>query len=270
MYAFTDGSVPADAGHCQLRLSFKSIQTHTTISLDTHDEDDEDDPLFMQGLRVLNPAANSIASCRRTYLTFRTSLVDRSCLQPGFRCPLVAPHSAPLVRCLGSLRTYSTPAPTPPAPKRSLWSRIFPATAKDNQSVSSFRKIVALAKPEKKPLTFAVGLLLVSSTVSMSIPFTVGKLIDYFTSVDPVCFHHVRLTLLDCSLEGKFPANPLWTHTRTSVGYFVCCVHYWCFCEYRACDPYADGRSTDCRSITGTNLRRGTQTGSGICRAWGR
>ena len=30
----------------------------------------------------------------------------------------------------------------------------------------------------------------------MSIPFTVGKLIDYFTSVNPVCFHHV-ITLSD-------------------------------------------------------------------------
>ncbi|KAF9788467.1 P-loop containing nucleoside triphosphate hydrolase protein [Thelephora terrestris] len=135
----------------------------------------------MHGLRVLNPATNPLAGCRRTYLTFRTPLVNRSCLQLGFRCRPVAP----LARCLGSSRTYSTPTPTSPAPKRSLRSRMFPVTAGNNQSVSSFRKIIALAKPEKKPLTFAVGLLLVSSSVSMSIPFTVGKLIDYFTSVDP-------------------------------------------------------------------------------------
>ncbi|KAI0343512.1 P-loop containing nucleoside triphosphate hydrolase protein [Trametopsis cervina] len=44
---------------------------------------------------------------------------------------------------------------------------------------------MALAKPEKKPLGIAVGLLLISSTVSMSIPLTVGKLIDYFTSPVP-------------------------------------------------------------------------------------
>jgi ABC-type multidrug transport system fused ATPase/permease subunit len=63
-----------------------------------------------------------------------------------------------------------------------------------------------LAKPEKKPLTFAVGLLLISSSVSMSIPFTVGKLIDYFTSANPVRFHHV-ITLPD-SLEGNFQQIP--------------------------------------------------------------
>lgn len=145
----------------------------------------------MHGLRVLNPVANSFASCGRMSLTFRTSLVGRSNLHLGFQYRFAAPWSTPLSKSLGSLRTYSTPAPTSPTPKPSLWSRTFAVTAKDNQSASSFRKIVALAKPEKKPLMLAVGLLLVSSSVSMSIPFTVGKLIDYFTSADPVCFHRV-------------------------------------------------------------------------------
>jgi hypothetical protein len=51
---------------------------------------------------------------------------------------------------------------------------------------ASFRKIVALARPEQRPLLTAIGLLLVSSSVSLSIPFTVGKLIDYFASASPV------------------------------------------------------------------------------------
>ena len=46
--------------------------------------------------------------------------------------------------------------------------------------------IVALARPEKKPLGIAIGLLMVSSAVSMSVPFTIGKLIDYFSSTNPV------------------------------------------------------------------------------------
>ncbi|KAF9047476.1 P-loop containing nucleoside triphosphate hydrolase protein [Panaeolus papilionaceus] len=50
---------------------------------------------------------------------------------------------------------------------------------------SSFKKIVSLAKPEKKPILIGIGLLLVSSAVSMSVPFTIGKLIDYFSSNDP-------------------------------------------------------------------------------------
>ena len=140
----------------------------------------------MHGLRVLNPVANSFAGCGRTSLTFPTSLVGRSRLHLGFQSRFTAPRSALLPRTPGSLRAYSTPTPTPPTQKPSLWSRMLTATAKDNQSASSFRKIFALAKPEKKSLTFAVGLLLVSSSVSMSIPFTVGKLIDYFTSANPV------------------------------------------------------------------------------------
>ncbi|THV05164.1 hypothetical protein K435DRAFT_790548 [Dendrothele bispora CBS 962.96] len=51
--------------------------------------------------------------------------------------------------------------------------------------MTSFRKIVALARPEKKPLVTAIGLLLMSSAVSMSIPFTIGKLIDFFSSANP-------------------------------------------------------------------------------------
>ncbi|KAH8103534.1 P-loop containing nucleoside triphosphate hydrolase protein [Cristinia sonorae] len=74
-----------------------------------------------------------------------------------------------------------------PVLKRTLWSRFLPASlgADTTKSASSFRSIIALAKPEKKPLGIAIGLLLVSSSVSMSIPFTIGKLIDYFTSSNP-------------------------------------------------------------------------------------
>jgi ABC-type multidrug transport system fused ATPase/permease subunit len=59
-------------------------------------------------------------------------------------------------------------------------------------SSSSFRKIVALAKQEKRPLLLAVGLLLVSSSVAMSVPFTIGKLIDFFSSANPVSESTVR------------------------------------------------------------------------------
>ncbi|GJE97308.1 ABC transporter ATP-binding protein [Phanerochaete sordida] len=54
-----------------------------------------------------------------------------------------------------------------------------------SKTASSFRAIISLARPEKRPLTLAVGLLFISSSVSMSIPFTIGKLIDYFTSSNP-------------------------------------------------------------------------------------
>ncbi|TEB37668.1 hypothetical protein FA13DRAFT_1761915 [Coprinellus micaceus] len=94
-------------------------------------------------------------------------------------------------------RTYATStstAPTTPLPldatpttllKESRWKRLSQAFRRDETGSSSFRKIISLARPEKKPLLIAVGLLFVSSAVSMSVPFTVGKLIDFFSSTNP-------------------------------------------------------------------------------------
>ena len=73
-------------------------------------------------------------------------------------------------------------------PRKTILARLLPAPilSKTPQNVSSLRKIFALAKPERKPLLIAVGLLLMSSAVSMSVPFTVGKMIDFFSSSNPV------------------------------------------------------------------------------------
>ncbi|EJD46962.1 hypothetical protein AURDEDRAFT_113579 [Auricularia subglabra TFB-10046 SS5] len=62
--------------------------------------------------------------------------------------------------------------------RRSLLAMLKP----EPHSASSLRKIVSLAKPERGTLSVAVALLFVSSSVSMSIPFTIGKLIDYFSA----------------------------------------------------------------------------------------
>ena len=91
-------------------------------------------------------------------------------------------------------KSYSTSTSPPPGsdpnssekPKQSPWARLAQAFSKDKHSKSSFRKIISLAKPERKPLLIAVGLLFVSSAVSMSVPFTIGKLIDFFSSTNPV------------------------------------------------------------------------------------
>ncbi|KAH8827887.1 P-loop containing nucleoside triphosphate hydrolase protein [Flagelloscypha sp. PMI_526] len=85
-----------------------------------------------------------------------------------------------------SSRFYSSAANNqiPETAKRSFFSRILPSSGQT--SGASFRKIVQLAKPERVVLLQAVGLLLVSSAVTMSIPFTIGKLIDFFSSTDPV------------------------------------------------------------------------------------
>lgn len=78
------------------------------------------------------------------------------------------------------------PGHEPERPLSSIFARI---TAKSPQGFSSFTKIATLAKSEKKPLLIAVGLLFMSASVSMSIPFTIGRLIDFFSSPNPVRHH---------------------------------------------------------------------------------
>lgn len=84
--------------------------------------------------------------------------------------------------------TQSSAQPNLTPRKTTILSRFLPPPiiSKTPQNVSSLRKIFALAKPERKPLLIAVGLLLMSSAVSMSVPFTIGKLIDFFSSSNPV------------------------------------------------------------------------------------
>ncbi|KAG8221226.1 hypothetical protein J3R82DRAFT_1388 [Butyriboletus roseoflavus] len=73
---------------------------------------------------------------------------------------------------------------------RSLLSPLLPKSLRPSpNSSSSLRKVIALAKPEKKPLLIAICLLLVSSSVAMTIPLTVGKLIDFFSASNPVSGH---------------------------------------------------------------------------------
>ena len=106
----------------------------------------------------------------------------------------------------------SSISPTPPSSlppsqirptllSRLLPSSLLPNTGGTSSTSASFRKIVALARPERRPLLTAIGLLLVSSTVSLSIPFTVGRLIDYFTSPNPVCSSPMLY-------NSFFPAHP--------------------------------------------------------------
>lgn len=84
--------------------------------------------------------------------------------------------------------TFARHYSTQPQPKErsSIFSRTLPSALQSGPATgSSLRKVISLAKPEKKPLLFAVCLLLVSSSVAMSVPFTIGKLIDYFSTENP-------------------------------------------------------------------------------------
>lgn len=76
-----------------------------------------------------------------------------------------------------------------PAKRKSPLARLTAAFAlgkeaneADGKAESSIGKLVELAVPERKTLTAAVGLLVVSSSVSMLVPLTIGKIIDFFSS----------------------------------------------------------------------------------------
>jgi hypothetical protein len=102
--------------------------------------------------------------------------------------------------------TRNDPPKPPPKPQPLAIRLLPPSLQPDEQSTSSLKRIYQLALTEKKPLSIAIGLvsntlmwlvtwiltllsicqLLVSSSVSMSVPFTIGRIIDYFTSPNPV------------------------------------------------------------------------------------
>jgi hypothetical protein len=139
-----------------------------------------------QGRRALSvPLIFARPSFRRGHTPWPTfSLAQKRLFAASFTPHAATPHPP---RHTSPLSPTHSHVPT----RRSVLSRILPASLLSNadgttSTSASFRKIVAFARPERRPLLTAIGLLLVSSSVSLSIPFTVGKLIDYFTSLNPV------------------------------------------------------------------------------------
>ena len=112
-----------------------------------------------------------------------------ACLRPRPVVPYLPRHA------------FARPFASSPPPSRSLLARFLPTFRSSPDSASSFRKVVALAKPEKKPLFLAICLLFVSSSVSMTIPLTVGKLIDFFSAADPVRSSSSRCYGSDLALQ---------------------------------------------------------------------
>ncbi|KAF8514644.1 P-loop containing nucleoside triphosphate hydrolase protein [Hysterangium stoloniferum] len=81
-------------------------------------------------------------------------------------------------------------------------------------TTSNFRKILALARPEKKPLTVAIILLFISSSVSMSVPLTIGKLIDYFSTTNPQILFGLSPTQAVLGILALFTIGALSNGTR--------------------------------------------------------
>ncbi|KAJ7270074.1 P-loop containing nucleoside triphosphate hydrolase protein [Mycena haematopus] len=133
----------------------------------------------MLGLRIFRTQTLDASNCR--HVLFRTAWNSQYAASFGRRyfVPVQPVH----------LRLYSTKnqiaeKPLPP-PRPSILSRFLPQSFTASESASSFGKILALAKTEKRTLLTAIGLLFVSAPVSMSVPFTIGKLIDFFSSANP-------------------------------------------------------------------------------------
>ncbi|KAL1694556.1 P-loop containing nucleoside triphosphate hydrolase protein [Schizophyllum commune] len=96
--------------------------------------------------------------------------------------------------CASRLAFNATPPaprpPPPPPPQPTLTERIRRLLRRDTAARTSSASprgptaiaLLRLAKPETRPLLLASGLLLVSSAVSMSVPLTIGRLIDVFAT----------------------------------------------------------------------------------------
>lgn len=87
--------------------------------------------------------------------------------------------------------------------KPGFLTRLFTSNSEGSTS-ASLRKLVELARPESKPLTLAIGLLIVSSSVSMLIPLTIGKLIDFFSSPDSTTFFGLSFPVAAGCLAAVF------------------------------------------------------------------
>ncbi|KAA1119284.1 ATP-binding cassette permease mdl1 [Puccinia graminis f. sp. tritici] len=79
-----------------------------------------------------------------------------------------------------------------------------PPKAISTVSLSDLRRLIRLAKPETKTLTIAGGLLAVSSTVSLSMPFLWGRVIDVFTSPEQLSSFSSSLPTVVGVLTGVF------------------------------------------------------------------
>ncbi|XP_023932001.1 ATP-binding cassette sub-family B member 10, mitochondrial-like isoform X2 [Lingula anatina] len=145
------------------------------------------------GTRILNPlrSHSSLGSNNSSIRTFkwnlsktRTKLIPVRYFQGGRRC--FAKARGPFTR--NSNITSS--------PINGKVTRI--------PKASEIKRLLSLAKPEKWRLAGAIGLLLVSSAVTMSIPFCIGRVIDTVSSLNSEGEMTDQLTNIAIFLTGLF------------------------------------------------------------------
>ena len=81
-----------------------------------------------------------------------------------------------------------------------------------NSNFGNIKRLFSLAGPEKKKLAAAVGLLVISSSVTMSIPFALGKVIDIIYSMD-------QLKTIGNLIENRerIPESSMSDHKKQSI-----------------------------------------------------
>ncbi|KAG8777587.1 ATP-binding cassette permease mdl1 [Ceratobasidium sp. 428] len=132
---------------------------------------------------------------RRSSYLVRVGLGTRTVAIPSLGL-LKFPHSTDVLRGSRAWPVSTLPQLYPPAtsrhasssaPHRSVstaLTKLLPASLQPDSGnqTANIRQLFSLAKPEKKTLLTAFGLLLISSSVTMSVPLTFGKLIDFFSN----------------------------------------------------------------------------------------
>ena len=82
-------------------------------------------------------------------------------------------------------------------------SLISASSLSSERTITELRRLVNLAIPQRKRLALGIGLLFISSSVSLSVPLTLGKIVDIFTNPDHAALP-VSLPVAVAALLGIF------------------------------------------------------------------
>lgn len=122
-----------------------------------------------------------------------------------------APKAAPIDRA-GAEKTAPAHAPkqTPAGAALTTLREMFSTRSNDGtRTFPDMRRMYSLVAPEKRRLLLAFALLLVASGVSLSVPFTIGKLVDYFSTPDARLPLGLGMTTVAALLLGVFATGAL-------------------------------------------------------------
>ncbi|KAM0754683.1 hypothetical protein T439DRAFT_321719 [Meredithblackwellia eburnea MCA 4105] len=130
------------------------------------------------GIQPTAPACSQrIAKRQDVTARFQSTSVQNQSTSP--KSSQSAPASPPSPPPTPTPTTTTNPEPEPVEEDKKAES------ISDKIQLGEVRRLIDLAKPEKKTIGIAIGLLFVSSTISLSIPMTLGKIIDLFSGNNP-------------------------------------------------------------------------------------